>query len=88
MAKKPRVRTLMDSQHVKGCETLLKSARQNFLSNSLIIQKENQNLEIKKYFLNFFHFQNVHKIWNTLKKKMSLRSYLFLKLKTAKRQVA
>ena len=56
MAKKPRVRTLMDSQHVKGCKTLLKSARQNFLSNSLIIQKENQNLEIKKYFLNFFSF--------------------------------
>ena len=30
MPKKPRVRTLMDSQHVKGSETLLKSARQNF----------------------------------------------------------
>ena len=42
----------------------------------------------KNIFSIFFHFQNVHKIWNTLKKKMSLRSYLFLKLKTAKRQVA
>ena len=30
MPKKPRVRTLMDSQHVKGSETLLKSARQYF----------------------------------------------------------
>ena len=30
MPKKPRVRTLMDSQHVKVSETLLKSARQNF----------------------------------------------------------
>ena len=30
MPKKPRVRTLMDSQHVKGSETLLKSARQCF----------------------------------------------------------
>ena len=30
MPKKPRVRTLMDSQHVKGSETLLKYARQCF----------------------------------------------------------
>ena len=30
MPKKPRVRTLMDSQHVKGSERLLKSARQYF----------------------------------------------------------
>ena len=28
MPKKPRVRTLMDSQHVKGTKRLLKSARQ------------------------------------------------------------
>ena len=28
MPKKPRVRTLMDSQHVKGSERLLKSSRQ------------------------------------------------------------
>ena len=28
--KKPRIRILMDSQHVKGSETLLKSARQCF----------------------------------------------------------
>ena len=31
MPKKPRVRTLIDSQHFKGYETLLKSARQFFL---------------------------------------------------------
>ena len=30
MPKKPHVRTLMESQHVKGSETLLKFARQNF----------------------------------------------------------
>ena len=30
MPKKPRVRRLMDSQHVKGSQTLLKSAQQNF----------------------------------------------------------
>ena len=30
MPKKPRVRTLMDSQHVKGSETLHESARQYF----------------------------------------------------------
>ena len=30
MPKKPRVRTLMDSQHVKGSGKLLNSARQNF----------------------------------------------------------
>ena len=30
MLKKPRVRTLMDRQHVKGYETLQKSAEQYF----------------------------------------------------------
>ena len=30
MPKKARVRTLMESQHVKGSETRLKSARQYF----------------------------------------------------------
>ena len=30
MPKKPRARTLMDSEHVKGSQTLLKSARQYF----------------------------------------------------------
>ena len=30
MAKKPRVRTLMDDQHIKGTERLLKFARQYF----------------------------------------------------------
>ena len=30
MPKKPRIRTLKDSQHVKGSETLHKSARQYF----------------------------------------------------------
>ena len=30
MPQKPRVRTLMDSQHVKGAERLLQSARKYF----------------------------------------------------------
>ena len=30
MPKEPRVRTLMDGQHVKGSTTLVKSARQYF----------------------------------------------------------
>ena len=30
MPEKPRIRTVMDSQHVKGSETLHKSARQFF----------------------------------------------------------
>ena len=30
MSKKPRVKTLMDSQHVRGLETLHKSAMQYF----------------------------------------------------------
>ena len=30
MTKKPRVRELMDSQHVKGSKTLLNSSRQYF----------------------------------------------------------
>ena len=36
-------------------------------------------------FHNFLlHFQTLHKILNTLEKKMSLRGYLFLKLQTSK----
>ena len=31
----------------------------------------------------FLRFRNLHKIWNTLKQKMTLKGYLFLKLKTA-----
>ena len=34
MPKKPRVRTLMDSQYVKVSERLLKSARQSFVKFS------------------------------------------------------
>ena len=38
-------------------------------------------LKIKTYSLNLFlHLLILHKIWNALKKKMSLESYLFLKL--------
>ena len=44
--------------------------------------------DLLKYFLNFFlHFQTPKKIRNTLKKKMSLGGYLFLKLYTAKSEV-
>ena len=126
MPKKPLVRTLKESQHVKRSETLLKSARQNFChifwslwkeisskSSVLVIseilrlfvniltpddkyslsvkagvqrnQFKSNYVKIKKYFLNFFlHFQNLDKIWNTWKKKMSLRGYLFPILSTAK----
>ena len=45
MPKKPRARTLMDSQHVKGSERLLKSARHIFviaLSYFLITLNGNQ----------------------------------------------
>ena len=45
MPKKPRVRTLMVSQHVKGfkgSESLLKGARHFFLSYFLISLKGNQ----------------------------------------------
>ena len=40
MPKKPRVRTLMDSQHVKGSERLLKSARQYFCDIFLSLWNE------------------------------------------------
>ena len=41
-------------------------------------------LQIGKYFLNFFlHFRNLHKIWNNLKRKMTLRGDFFLLLSTA-----
>ena len=35
----------------------------------------------------FLHFPNVHQIWNTLKKKVTLGSYLVLNLETAKSSV-
>ena len=38
-------------------------------------------LTIEKHLVNFFqHLQNLHKIWNTLKEKMSLKDYFLLKL--------
>ena len=40
MPKKPLVRTLMDSQHVKGSERLLKSARHFFGQIFLSLWKE------------------------------------------------
>ena len=40
MPKKPRVTTLMNSQHVKGSETLLKSARQNFFQIFRLFRKK------------------------------------------------
>ena len=125
MHKKHRVRTLMDIEHVKGTEKLLRSARRYFChilwslsrklssKNSVLVVSEILRLlvksltpddkyslsvkaspqsnhfkcnylQIEKYFLNFFlHFQNLHNIWNTLKKKMTLRGDFFLLLWTA-----
>ena len=40
MPKKLRVRSLMDGQHVKGCERLIKSARQYFYHIFYSILKE------------------------------------------------
>ena len=40
MPKKPRVRTVMDSQHVKGSEKLLKCARQYFCHIFWLLWKE------------------------------------------------
>ena len=61
MPKKPRVRTLMDSQHVKGSQTLLKSAQQNFChtfrSFMKKINSKNSVLVVSKIlrlFLNIF----------------------------------
>ena len=126
MPEKSRIRTLMDSQHVKGDETLHKSALEYFcqifwslwnkISSKILVlvvseilrllvdrltpddkyslpvkanvynnQFKCNYLRIRKYFLNFLlHFQNLHKSCNTLKKKLSLRGYWFLKLQTAK----
>ena len=73
----------MDIQHVKGSETLHKSLSLFFNiltpdgNSSLEVKASVQRnifkrnyLQTKKYFVNFFlNFQNLHKIWNTLKKK-------------------
>ena len=38
-------------------------------------------IKIKIYFLDFsLYFRNLHELWNSLEKKMSLRGDLFLKL--------
>ena len=120
MPKKIPLRTLTDSKHVKGSESLLKSTRQYLchifwslwkeVSSKIYFLVVSENLrlfvnkmtpdakfslsvkasvylkqfkcnylQIQKYFLNFFlHFLNLQKIFNTLKKKMSFRGYLFL----------
>ena len=47
MAKKPRVRTLMGSQYVKGSKTLLKSAGQYFcLSFWSLLKKISSKLSV------------------------------------------
>ena len=126
MPKKSHVRTLMNSQHVKRSETLLKASQQYFCHIFWSLWKKSSSknyslvvsellrlfvnvlipndkycvsvkasvqrnifkcnfLEIQKYFLNsFLHFHSLHEILNTLKKEMSLRRDLFLKLYTAK----
>ena len=48
MPKKPRFRPLMDSQHVKGSERLLKSSWQDFSDIFWSIWKETSS---KNYFL-------------------------------------
>ena len=48
MPKKPRVRTLMDGQHVKESERLLKSVRQFCCHFFLLLRKKSDQ---KKYFL-------------------------------------
>ena len=48
MPKKTCVRTLIDSQHVKGSETLLKSARQYFCHILWSLWKK---INFKNYFL-------------------------------------
>ena len=48
MSKKPRVRTLMDGQHVKGSKTLLKSSSGVGLSDLHIKLKE---LQFEKLYL-------------------------------------
>ena len=122
MPKKPRARTLTESQHVKESETQHECLKQYFCQifwslwkkisskNSVLIVSEilrhfvkiltpddkyslpvkanvywNQfkcyYLIIKKYFLNFLlHFRNLGDIGNTMKERMSLGGYLFLKL--------
>ena len=68
------VRTLMDSQHFKGSETLLKSARE-----SRIIS------EPERVFSFFFCISEIYiNFWILLKKKLSLRCRFFLKLLTGK----
>ena len=37
MSKKPRFRTLLDSQHAKGCQTLLKRIRHQFYQMQMIL---------------------------------------------------
>ena len=122
MPKKPLVKALMGSQHVKGTQRLCRSALQYFChifyhsekkissKYSVLVVSEilrlfvniltpddkyslsgkasvwrNQfkwiYLKIKKYFPKLLpHFRDLHKVWNTLKKKTSPRGDFFLRL--------
>ena len=63
---------------------ILKPDDKYFLSVKVSVYRKQfkcNYLKIKIYFIHFsLHFQNLHKIWNTFKEKMSLRGYLFLNL--------
>ena len=70
MPKKPRVRTLMDSQHVKGSERLLKSSRQYFCHVFWSLWKEisSKNYvlvvsEILRLFVNIVRPDDKYSVW-------------------------
>ena len=62
------------SQLINGCDSMK-------INYTDVKQFKCSYLQIAKYFAKFFlHFPNLHSILNTLKKKMSPRGDLFLKL--------
>ena len=76
MTKTACVRTLMDSQHVKRSETLLKSAQQYFCHIFWSLWRK-----IRPIFSQFFSkFQKSSQNFEYFRKKISLRGYWRLKL--------
>ena len=89
MSKKPRFRTLFNSQHAKGSQTLLKSAREHFYYISVtLLEKWSWKMsplvisEILGLFVNTltaydkYSLRNDQNLWQTIQMQLSKKENL------------